>query len=260
MSRSEKQPHGDQPVTHFYLEPDNIKGDTCRFSREESNHLAKALRREEGSEVLATDGRGTIYTVRLAKIIDRRVQGRIVSAEPGLNELPFAVSFAFGMQTMGKNEQVIDQLTQLGVNEIIPLTCRRSAVTLSQSRVSGKLERWQRVAVAAMKQSLRAVLPGIREPQSATQLLEILPGYDLVFIGSLGAGGKSGSVDIQSGMRILLISGPEEGLSEDEETALISAGARPVRLGARRLRAELAPIVLMTALVARSEFTWPAGQ
>ncbi len=250
MSKSESRNGNKQEVTHFYLPPDRIDSGRCRFSREESHHIVSVCRYSRGDIIKAADGAGHLYSIEILEIDDSRVMGHIVDQRANVNELPIEIAVAFGMMPMGKTEEVVDQLTQLGVRRIIPLLSGKSLVKLDKRRVAAKADRWQRVAVAAMKQSLRCVLPEISAPMKMSELTAQFEEYDLALLASLQATESLHAEALRDKGRVILISGPEEGFTAEEENALTAAGGLPISLGARRLRAELAPVVLTTIVLA----------
>jgi 16S rRNA (uracil1498-N3)-methyltransferase len=239
-----------QEVTYFYLPPDHLDGDKCRFSREESHHITSVYRYSRGDVIPAADGAGRLYSVEILEIDDERVMGHVIKERANVNELPIEITVAFGMLAMGKTEGVVDQLTQLGVRRMIPLLSQKNLVKLDKHRLAAKVDRWQRVAVAAMKQSLRCVLPEIYAPMRPAELTNRFERHDSVLLASLQTTEPLRKKNLRTKNRILLIAGPEAGFTADEESLLLSAGAQPISLGSRRLRAELAPIVLTSKLLA----------
>lgn len=236
-------------VTHFYLAPDAISGNDCHFDSDESHHIANVMRAKIGTQIKATDGRGNIFTVEVAGLSHNMVHGRIVETATNVNELPGELSIAFGLLPGAKIEQIIDQCTQLGATAIQPILCEKIAVTWKKEREANKLERWRRIAVSAMKQSCRCRLPEVLPPVSLDTLCESFKNYDLVLLGSVD-GKTISALDLGAPpQRILTITGPEEGFTTSEEEQIITAGAVAVSLGARRLRAELAPVALVSQLL-----------
>ncbi|MFH2056113.1 MAG: RsmE family RNA methyltransferase, partial [bacterium] len=98
-----KQP--EHAVTHFYVEPKSIAGDTCLLDSEESKHLAKVMRAEVGEEIKVTDGLGNLYTVRLETISEKQTSGKIIYRSSRVNELETEVTVGFGLLTGTKTEQ-----------------------------------------------------------------------------------------------------------------------------------------------------------
>src|SRR5690606_26957497 len=119
---------------------------------------------------------------------------------------------------------------------------KNSPGKLTAEKTEVRLERWRKVAISSMKQSLRTVLPEVGAPRDVTELAGTIGSYDAAIVGSLKGRPLSREVLLQSAKKILLLTGPEEGFSRIEEDTLIRASAVPVLLGERRLRAELAPV------------------
>lgn len=238
-------------VTHYYVEPGAIEADLCRLSAEESKHLVKVMRAQAGDEIKVTDGVGNLHTVKLESLSEKQASGKIVYSSARVNEPDYEIAVAFGLLTGAKTEQVIDQCTQLGVTSIQPLLSKSVTVRWKGGRGENKLERWQRVAIAALKQSCGTILPELQQPIKLDSCIKSFKRYDLVLLAT-PMGNPISSLSVAGSLkRILVLSGPEEGFTGPEEAALIAAGALPIRLGPRRLRAELAPVVMISSLLAQ---------
>lgn len=234
--------------TYFFCEPNHIAGELCTFGRDESDHILKVFRLYIGDKILATDGAGNLYEMELTAFENRLVTAKILSRQERVNELPFHLAVAFGLPTQSKADQIIDQCTQLGASEFITILSKNSPGKLTAERTTQRIERWRQVAISSIKQSLRTVLPLTRSPLSVEDCAQIIPDFDLTLIGSLKGKPFAPSIIPCDTKRILLITGPEEGFSRIEEDTLIRAGAQPVLLGPRRLRAELAPVALVAVV------------
>lgn len=239
-------------VIHFYIEPDAISGNTATFSREESDHILKTYRLYIGDAILATDGVGNLYQMQLSEYKDRLVRATIAKTARFIGELPVKITVGFGIPQLSKADQIIDQCTQLGASGFIPLLAKNSKSRLSADKSKARLKRWRKLAIAAVKQSLRSVVPEIAMPLGIDQLVEKVSEFDLVLLGSLNGQLVSNFKQTSGAKSILLITGPEEGFSRIEEDKLIRAGATAISLGERRLRAELAPVVLTSLLAQRA--------
>lgn len=251
MSVSESDSKYQQPVTHFYLDPGAVTGNHCCFSTTESHHIVKVCRLQPGDLIDAADGAGTLYRVEINEVSGRTVTGKVVDANKNVNELNIGITVAFGLLTMNKTEDVIDQLTQLGVTNIQPLVCDKGVSRPKRDKIDAKIERWSRVALSAMKQSLRCRVPEIAAPCKVDELAERVGQQVLAVFGALAGKPISSIARLQSSASLLLITGPEEGFTDREENLLTEAGALPASLGRRRLRAELAPIVLTAGCLNR---------
>jgi 16S rRNA (uracil1498-N3)-methyltransferase len=143
---------------------------------------------------------------------------------------------------------LVEKATELGVASIQPLVAARSVLKPSGERADKKRAHWQGVAIAACEQSGRNRVPVIHEVAELTRwmdaprtdaerwLLSLAPGAQPLARRSAGQGS------------VLLLSGPEGGLSTQEESAALAQGFAPVSLGQRVLRAETAPLAVLAAL------------
>jgi 16S rRNA (uracil1498-N3)-methyltransferase len=239
-------------VTHFFVEPDQIENNRCSFTREESDHIFRTLRLAPGDIIKVTDGIGNLFDVMLGTLGRAGTSSEIVKVSRWGNEIAVQITVAFGLTLQGKADDIIEQCTQLGVKAFIPLLTAKSLTRLDEDKARTRIERWRKVAISAVKQSLRCYLPTISSPSDVRRLAASCSDYDLVLIGSLRGKRLEYDDELAAAKSILLITGPEQGFTLEEETTLTAAGAKPVLLGDRRLRAELAPIVLATMVLTRA--------
>ena len=239
-------------VTHFFVEPDQIENNRCAFTREESDHIFRTLRLAPGDLIKVTDGIGNLYDVMLGVRGRAGTSAEIVKVSRWGNEIAVEITVAFGLTLQGKADDIIEQCTQLGVRAFVPLLTAKTLARLDEDKARTRIERWRKVAISAVKQSQRSYLPTISSPCDIRRLATSYGDYDLVLIGSLQGKRLEYDEQLADAKSILLITGPEQGFTLEEETTLTDAGARPVLLGDRRLRAELAPIVLTTLVLTRA--------
>ncbi len=240
-------------VTHFFVEPDQIENNRCMFTREESDHIFRTLRLAPGDLIRVTDGIGNLYDVMLGLSAGRvGACAEIVKVSRWGNEIAVEITVAFGLTLQGKADDIIEQCTQLGARAFVPLLTAKTLARLDEDKARTRIERWRRVAISAVKQSQRSYLPTISPPCELRQLATSYGDYGLVLIGSLQGKRLEYDEQLAAAKSILLITGPEQGFTLEEEATLTDAGAKPVLLGERRLRAELAPIVLTTLVLTRA--------
>jgi len=239
-------------VTHFFVEPDQIENNRCAFTREESDHIFRTLRLAPGDLIKVTDGIGNLYDVMLGVPGRTGSSAEIVKVSRWSNEIAVELTVAFGLTLQGKADDIIEQCTQLGVRAFVPLLTAKTLARLDEDKARTRIERWRKVAISAVKQSQRSYLPTIASPCDIRRLTTSYCDYDLVLIGSLQGKRLEYDERLAAAKSILLITGPEQGFTMEEETTLTDAGAKPVLLGERRLRAELAPIVLATLVLTRA--------
>jgi 16S rRNA (uracil1498-N3)-methyltransferase len=234
-------------ITNFYTSPDKIGKETLTIEGQEARHILSVLRRGAGDVIDVVDGRGSKYRVEIEEISRDFLQGKILSRTYRENEPDCHVTLAQAVCRQERMDFLIEKATEIGVSSIIPILTERGLIKAGEiSRQNRKLDRWRRLAIAAMKQSLRTVLPDIPDIVRFEQLLAKMESFDLCLIASPDKGSKSLKEcgQLRKGLkRVLLIVGPEAGFTDDEVAKARGQGAIPVSLGSRRLRTETAGVV-----------------
>jgi 16S rRNA (uracil1498-N3)-methyltransferase len=227
-------------MDYFYCPPGNITATSVRIDGEEFVHLARVMRKKEGDDICVVDGNGKAYDVRLESIQKTTATGTIRHTHEQFHEQALHVSLAVGiLKNPSKFDFLIEKVTELGVREIIPLRTERTIPDYA------KVDRWQKLALAGMKQCGRSYLPRVRELLSLRELFAKREPSDVTLIAherssDLPRFDQLVSKNIRS---LLILVGPEGGFSDDEVTFCVSAGCQLFTLGDRRLRTETAAIV-----------------
>ena len=220
---------------------------------DEAAHLSRVMRLRVGAEVRVFDGRGHEYLGRV-----RLVQGARVAIEVG-EEVAAALEASVLLtlvQAVPKGDgmdQVVRDAVMMGVAGVVPLVSERAEVTVKRVGASGRVARWQRIAVASAKQCGRAVVPDVHEPCTLADCLRDYFAdrrYLLTEPGLTGAA-SSGVGHLRSTptpCSALLIVGPEGGWTEAEAALAERQGCIALTLGGRTLRANVAALVGITAL------------
>ncbi len=232
----------------FYVSPHNVRGRSLTLDGDEHKHLIKVLRRKVGEHVIAVDGVGNTYEVEITALTPNATHCQILSSSCRNNEPDVRVTLAQSiLKQPAKFDFLVEKTTELGVSQIIPMVTER---VISRS---AKVERWQHVALAAMKQSYRSVLPLISPLSRFDDVLSRSKEFELKLLPHEQAESSQfiGSVierDEKAKSTLLLI-GPEGGFADDEVKKAMLHGFIPVSLGKRRLRAETAGIVAIAYAV-----------
>lgn len=230
-----------------YFYSTQIRGTSFSIDEEESAHLVHVMRKKEGDEIRIVDGRGTAYDARIDAISKKVASGTILRSFPRHHEPSRSVTLAVGvLKNPSKFDFLVEKVTELGVSEIIPLSTERTIPT------HAKTDRWQKLALAAMKQSGRSLLPRIGEMQPLAEMLALPERPDLKLIAhERSTSEASATVDFQGVASAVILVGPEGGFSDAELEQAIAAGYRSWYFGERRLRTETAAVVAATlALIA----------
>ena len=213
------------------------------LSGAEAHHLAQVLRIKPGTEVRAFDGTGLEAAGEVQEVDELSVTLRLESPKPSDVEAALKLTLAVPLLKGDKFSEVVRRGTELGAVRFIPLVTSRCDVKVLSEN---KLTRYRRVAKEAAKQSGRSVVPEV-EPLRKLSKLDLGP---LALVAHPRAAATL--QEVISGAtpeEVMLVTGPEGGLSEHEVEFLIEKGAKGVTLGARILRAETAPVALTAALL-----------
>ncbi len=230
-------------VDYFYCPHQSIHGDSLSIDGDEFVHLTHVMRKREGEKIRIVDGMGTAYDVHITSIMKKQATCVITATYPQHNESSNKVVLCVGLlKNPSRFDFLVEKVTELGVTEIIPLITSRTIPSHS------KVERWQKLALAAMKQSCRSYLPIVRE---ATKIENVVKEYENLegkIIFHEKAEHLYTSEEKKSASKIVLI-GPEGGFSEGEVEYCSQCGYAKYSLGARRLRTETAAIVAVSLMM-----------
>ena len=236
-------------MRRFTIAPERIRDGRVFFDRDESRHLARVLRLRSGDTVLAADGAGHEYTVRLETIGDEAT-GTVLEVGANDHESPLRITLIQSVPKGDKMESIVRASTELGVTRIVPVLTARTIVTLEPGRWRDRARRWQRVAKEAAKQCGRAVVPPVHEALPiADALAQPIAAARIMFTepSASGAGTVSLSQLPRAAAAELLI-GPEGGWTVGERELAAASGCMLVTLGAQTIRAAAAPMVAITAV------------
>lgn len=225
-----------------------ITGDSAR-------HISKVMRMEVGANVVVVTEKVAYICeiVSISETIVVRQTGEIVPSP----EMPIHVDIACGLPKGDKLEFIAQKGTELGMHSLIPFKAERSIVKWDEKKGEKKTERLQKIAQEAAEQSHRTIVPNISNPLTFKQLLSLFDHYDAVFIADEEDAKKEERTRFADKLKkvydnksksILLIFGPEGGISRAEAESLINAGAETMSLGPRILRAETAPVYALSAI------------
>jgi 16S rRNA (uracil1498-N3)-methyltransferase len=208
---------------------------------------AQVRRVQPGDTLWLFDGTGSDWAAEVLAVTRAEVLVRVGQASAGRRELHPDVTLAVAMPANERMDLLVEKATELGVARIQPLHSERSVLRLSGERALRKRVHWQGIAQAASEQCGRARVPHIG---SVLALHDWLPqaGAGTRLLLSLGPGALALPAHDLGERTLCTLSGPEGGLTRDEEHAALAAGFRATDLGPRVLRAETAPLAVLAWL------------
>ncbi len=213
---------------------------------------AQVLRLQPGGAVTLFDGQGGEWDARITRMGRSDVQVQVGAHHAAEREAARAVHLAVGLMAAERMDWLVEKATELGAASLTPLMMARSTQRLSGERAAKKRAHWQAVAVAACEQSGRNRLLDVREQLTFQEYLAhaAAPGGArwLLSLAPQAQTPAARAVALPPTAAVTLVSGPEGGLSPDEDAAARAAGWQPVDLGPRVLRAETAPLAALSLL------------
>jgi 16S rRNA (uracil1498-N3)-methyltransferase len=215
-----------------------------------AEHVARVLRLPAGSPITLFNGDGHDYQAVTLDLGKRGVTARIESCDRVQNESPLRLTLAQAVVRGEKMDLIVQKATELGAIRIVPLFTERSEIKLDAGRTEKRLVHWRAVVASACEQSGRACLPEIVPALSLSAWLASLAGDHSLRLALLPQATQSAR-DLRFTNRSgLLVVGPEGGLGERDNAALIAAGFSGLQLGPRILRTETAGLAALAALQA----------
>ena len=277
----------DRPAARFHVDAALPLGALIDLPPGAARHV-QVLRLQPGAALLLFNGRGGAARATVERIGRSAVTVRIDGHEAVERELPIDVTLAVGMPTNDRMDALVEKACELGAAAIVPLLAERSVLRLAGERAERRVAHWCAVAVAACEQCGRNRVPVVAPVQSlgdwlrepapaggvdARWLLSLADDAMLPDLGSAGppvgeaaltpdviavppgATGPGEAAGVSDALgspaprrRVWVLSGPEGGLSSGEEALARAAGFVPVTLGGRVLRADTAPLALLSWL------------
>jgi 16S rRNA (uracil1498-N3)-methyltransferase len=239
-------------MRRFTLQPDRLAAGRVTFDAGESRHIVRVLRLRPGDTVLATDGAGRDFTVRLESV-GEAATGTVLAEAAGVAASPLAITLIQGVPKGDKMEAIVRAVTELGVARVRPALCERTIVRLEPGRWRDRARRWQRVAREAAKQCGRAVIPEVETPRPLGEWLAAGEPTDLGICLWEGEGTPLARVLTASTppRTALIVVGPEGGLARAEVEAARAHGLTVTSLGPRILRTETAGPAVVAILQSR---------
>ncbi len=222
----------------FYAPPAQINGPLITLADDEAHHLARVLRLPAGAQVFAFDGCGQEYACKISQAGKRTAELTIIEQLTNTVESPLNLTLAVALLKGDKFDWVVQKATELGVTRIVPLLTEHCDIR--QLKAEHKLQRWQRIALEALKQCGRRQLVEFAEPQIWLKFCAAETS-NLKLILSERGGQRLKDVAPTTDSACVAVAS-EGGWSEAELEVAAQHGFVPVHLGTRVLRAETAAI------------------
>jgi len=240
-------------VHKFFVPKNNMVGDTAIIEGDDVKHIYKVLRLELGDAVSINNCDGEEFLGQIEDINKKQVIVRCTEKLELDNESPVEVYLFQGLPKSTKMDLIVQKATELGVKEVTPIITER-VVVKSELGEFKKLDRWNRIALEACKQSKRSIITKVNTPIEFQGLLDLLKNMDLIVVpyeNAKGHGIKNmvSSINKSHIKKVAVIIGPEGGFDEEEINKLKELKAYIVTLGPRIFRTETAGFVCVSLIM-----------
>ena len=232
-------------ISRFFYPELNVSNKHFSLPEAAHRHAVQVLRLKKGAMISVFDGRGLEYEATLESVAKRESTAVLGEKLENRYESPLNITLLQGISRGERMDYALQKAVELGVNKIIPVLSERCNVQLSNGRAEKRLAHWRGVMVSACEQSGRSVLPELKDvmPLDAA-LLNHAASYCLV----LDPLAKNGFLSLEKQQDVVLLIGPEGGLSEQEILQATEHGYHAVNFGPRILRTETASVAAIAVM------------
>lgn len=228
---------------HFFYQP-NLSAEFIHLDEDESKHAIRVLRIVAGDQVEVVDGKGQRVIAEVSKDHPKRCELRIISRVQEPSPRPYYLHVAVApTKSIDRIEWFLEKAVEIGIDEVSFLECENSERTVV------KMERMEKVAVSAMKQSQQSRIPILNQPMLFSEFIQNSKAENKFIAHCEETAKSSFHTFLPQSKSILMLIGPEGDFSTEEINLSKENGYSPVSLGATRLRTETAAMytVMSTA-------------
>lgn len=243
-------------MPRFFVQKEQIEHETVTLTGDDAHHVSRSLRMAAGECITVCDMTGMEYECELTDFLPDRVLAKILQIRKSETEPPYYAHVFQALPKGDKLDSVIQKAVECGASEITTFESARCIVRAKGENESKKVERRQRIALEAAKQSGRGIVPQVNPTVSFAQMLERAAQADLPLFCYEGEGTRSLADALRNAKlstdhtpTVSLVVGSEGGFSPEEAAAARERGLIPVGLGKRILRTETAASFALSCLV-----------
>jgi 16S rRNA (uracil1498-N3)-methyltransferase len=235
----------------FLADRAELQRDVILLSGAEGRHAAAVRRLRRGERVDVGDGAGLVAEC----VVIGHSSHELELAIRARREVPRPDPVITVVQAIPKGDRgelAVEEMTEVGVDRIMPWAAARSVPVWRAERGARSLARWRSTAREAAKQSRRAWIPEVTEPITATDVATVIAKAAYAIVLEPGAAQSLGHLAPPESGDLVVVVGPEGGITDEENAAFRTAGATPRSLGPTVLRTSTAGAVAAAVLLSRS--------
>lgn len=236
----------------FFVKSSQIENDKIKIIGTDVNHIVNVLRLKAEDEIqVCNEETSQNYICKIDSYSKEEVLCSVIKQIESKAETKVIIDVYQGLPKADKMELIIQKTTELGAKSITPVAMERCVSKITGKDETKKIERWQKIAEVAAKQSKRDVIPTVNRVSTIKELCLKIKDYDTFLVAYEEEKQNSLKQMLQQGKveKIGVLIGPEGGIDKKEIDMLIENGAKIVTLGNRILRTETAPIAIVSNIV-----------
>lgn len=242
----------------FFVKTEQIYENKINIIGTDVNHILNVLRLKKDDKIqIGNEETFESYIVKIERYNKENVICNIIEKLEGTSESNIQIDLYQGLPKADKMEWIIQKTTEIGICDIIAVETKRTIVKLNEKEATKKIERWQKIAEVAAKQSKRNKIPQIKKIINVKQVCEIIKNYDIFLVAYEEEKNQTlKSVlknyinnDKNNVLKVGIFIGPEGGIDKEEIDILENNNAKIISLGNRILRTETAPIVMSSNIL-----------
>lgn len=237
----------------FYVKNEQINGEDAYIEGEDVRHIKDVLRYAVNDNLDICDENGVKYITKINNMAKEKISLKILEVSEETSEPSINITLFQGLPKFDKLEMIIQKCTELGVSEIVPVITDRVIVKIDEKSASKKVERWNKIALEAGKQSGRQKIPKIKNINNLKNLIENISKYDILLLPyecekeiTLKSVLRNLDTNVKN---IAIMIGPEGGFSENDLKLLDLPNVKKVTLGPRILRTETAGLATVAMVL-----------
>lgn len=223
-------------------------GQVVAVTGDEAHHAVAVRRMLVGDQVVLTDGNGGRVLGEITETGKRRLEVSVLDATVVAAPQP-GITVVQALPKGDRGERAVEMLTEIGCARIVPWAAQRCVAVWRGDRIAKGLSKWRLTAREAAKQARRVWFPEVVGLAQTPTVVELVAEADLAVVLHEESARSMAQVSVPASGSIVVVVGPEGGLTSDEVEALTTAGAIEVRLGAEVLRTSTAGVAAVAALL-----------
>ena len=239
----------------FFINTNQIIENNIKLIGEDVKHIANVLRKQIGEEINICDiDTSDNFLCKITTINKENIECEIIKKIESETEPNTEITIFQGLPKAEKMELIIQKCTEIGVKTFVPVNMERCVVKLDSKSETKKIERWQKIAETAAKQSGRDIIPKVENLINLKKVCNLIEKYDIVLLAYENEEEHTlkdtlYKIKGKNNLKIGIIIGPEGGIDENEVKQLENSGAKKITLGKRILRTETVGISVSSIII-----------